>query len=936
MNKKFTLALFALITLLGNPATAANLFWTGGGSDNLWSNPDNWGGFTPVANDRLFFGGSTNLNTFNDYAAGTSFQQINFSSGAGPFVLDGNDVQLTISISSNGVIQPQLIKLNYEVTSVTNYAYGVLLQVDGAISGVGGTSVVNGGIVRLTGSNTYTGISKVDNGTLIVDSIGNVGGGSSNLGAPTNAADGTITLAAATGNGVLSYMGVGESTDRVVNLGGTSGGARLNQAGTGLLKFTSDLTATGLGNKALTLQGNTAGEGEIAGTIVDSTGNTTGLVKNGSGSWTLSGNNTFTGSTSISSGTLKLDYSINAGSKLSDTGVLALNGGTLELIGGSHSEAVASTTLNTGGTFIKQTGGTSTIALGAITFTGGAIDFDAANIATTTTGNTNGILSQRATVAGSDFAANDGSDNIVAYTGYTGFAGSMVANTNYSLAGNGSLGGNTGAASNTLKISTTGGGQSLALGASTLTLGALLFTGSNDYTISTSALNKISVALLHNYGSGNLYLGSHNGITQYGTGTTILTEVTTTNFNNTINGGTIQFSDNAQIGNISANRSITLNSGKLVADTTAGDIALNNAGNFSRTFTINEGGGTIDVIGGNSLTISGGIQSGALTGPLTFGSASSDGTIFLTGANNYQGTTVLRGGTVNLGVAENAGVTGPLGMSRAASPGSILLNGGILQYSAVNQFDYSGRFGTIAGQQYNVDTNGQNVTWSTALVSANGSLAKSGSGNLTLTAANTYTGTTSISAGTLILSGQGSIANSAAIDLENGGALDVSGVTGGFSVADGQTLRGAGSVIGEVTLSSGSTLSIGNSPGTMTFSDDLTLSSGSISDFEIDGLTAGFYDLAQGDVGSQTVTFGGTLNLIFQAGFNTAGSVQIFDFETYAGSFAVTNISGLAGGYSAIFDELTGTVTVSVIPEPSAWLLVMGGLTMVTILRRRR
>jgi len=922
IQKSLTVAIAALAVFSVHPAFAANLTWTGGGGNNLWSNPANWGGVTPAANDRLTFAGSTNLSTYNDYAPGTSFQQINFNTGAGPFVLSGNALELTISVSSNGVLQPQIIKLNYSVPTVVTYGYGTLLQVDGAISGAGGTTVVNGGILRLTGSNSYTGISKVDNGNLIVDSIGSVGGGNSNLGTPTTVANGTISLAAATGTGLLTYMGVGETTDRVINLSGTTGSARLNQSGTGHLKFSSALTATGSGVKTLSLQGSTAGTGEIAGAIVDSAGGATGLIKNGSSTWTLSGTNTFTGSTTISAGTLKLNYDTGAGgtntSKLSDTGILALNGGTVELAGGSHTEAVGSTTLATGGTFITRTSGTSKLAMGAITFTSGAIDFGAASIATTTSSNdATGILSQRATVAGSDFAKNDGSNNIVAYTGYTGFSGTMTASTNYSLAGSGSISGAVGATTNTLKITTTGAGQSLALGANALTVGALLFAGTDDYTISTSAPSKITATSLLNYGSGKLYLGSHNGITQFGTGTTILTATTTTNNNNVLNGGTVQFSNNDQIGNISANRSITLNGGKLVADTTSGSIALNNAGSFSRTFTVNDAGGTLDVIGGNALTISGAITSGANGGPLTFGSASSSGTIILTAANNYQGTTILSGGKVNLGVAEIVGTTGPLGMSRAANPGSILLNGGTMQYSAVNQNDYSGRFATIAGQKYNVDTNGQNVTWATALVSSTGTLTKSGAGNLTLTGANTYSGITTISAGTLLING------------------DNSGATGSVSVGALGTLGGSGTIGGAVTVAGN--LKPGNSPGTLTFNDALTLESTATLTLEITGISGGTFDRLIGD-GANTFTFDGTLALDNTGYSATLGdTITVFsNWAAFSGSFDSITGTNLGGGLSWDTSNLGIDGSLTVVPEPATWALLAGSLTVVMVFRRRR
>ena len=60
------------------------------------------------------------------------------------------------------------------------------------------------------------------------------------------------------------------------------------------------------------------------------------------------------------------------------------------------------------------------------------------------------------------------------------------------------------------------------------------------------------------------------------------------------------------------------------------------------------------------------------------------------------GTTTLNAGMLTLGAAEIAGTSGPLGNSVADNPGSIILNGGYLQYSDANTYDYSGRFSTAA------------------------------------------------------------------------------------------------------------------------------------------------------------------------------------------------------------------------------------------------
>lgn len=94
-------------------------------------------------------------------------------------------------------------------------------------------------------------------------------------------------------------------------------------------------------------------------------------------------------------------------------------------------------------------------------------------------------------------------------------------------------------------------------------------------------------------------------------------------------------------------------------------------------------------------------------------------------------------------------------------------------------------------------------------------LTMSGAGKLLLSAANTYTGTTTISSGTLALSTTtaNNIAGSKAIAVGGGAKFDVTGVTaaGGFVLASGQALGGSGTVAGPLTVGTGSTISAGTS-----------------------------------------------------------------------------------------------------------------------------
>src|SRR5205085_1048955 len=149
--------------------------------------------------------------------------------------------------------------------------------------------------LTLGAANTYSGATWVQNGTLSIASVNNIASpnASSSLGAPTTLANGTIALGFGTTTGVLSYTGTGETTDRVINMAGTTGGAGLDQSGTGSLVFTSAVTLTGTGAKTLTLSGSTAGTGTISGNfpggILAAAAGAVTINKTGTGTWNLTG-----------------------------------------------------------------------------------------------------------------------------------------------------------------------------------------------------------------------------------------------------------------------------------------------------------------------------------------------------------------------------------------------------------------------------------------------------------------------------------------------------------------------------------------------------------------------------------------------------------------------------------------------------------------------
>ena len=200
-------------------------------------------------------------------------------------------------------------KLVLSTAGGTNYAdnsvsSGVTLVINAKVSGAAAGAgfeycCTAGGTIALTNSaNDFTGdVLYSAAATISVPAIG-LKNAASPLGLGT-----TITFNGGAGSRLL-YTGPGETTDRILALANS---ATLDQSGTGLLKFSTAPSMTGANVKTLTLQGSTAGAGEISGVIADNSAtNKTSISKAGTGTWVLSGANTFTGTLGVTAGTLQL------------------------------------------------------------------------------------------------------------------------------------------------------------------------------------------------------------------------------------------------------------------------------------------------------------------------------------------------------------------------------------------------------------------------------------------------------------------------------------------------------------------------------------------------------------------------------------------------------------------------------------------------------
>jgi hypothetical protein len=321
-----------------------------------------------------------------------------------------------------------------------------------------------------------------------------------------------------------------------------------------------------------------------------------------------------------------------------------------------------------------------------------------------------------------------------------------------------------------------------------------------------------------------------------------------------------------------------------------------------------------------TLNAAGAIGSGSSSLSISAGSSLTTNSNVGGSANGNQYLTPQGSGTVSIANL-NAG-TGTIGLTSSTGAtfqlsGSNVINDASLINVDGAKFDLNGKTETVGGVTLvqgeikdSAATKGQLTSSTTyavqqGTVSANlagaTALTKSGSGTVTLFGTNTYTGTTTVGAGTLALSGASAnnVANSAALDVQSGATLDVTCLTSGELVlASGQTLHGTGTVSGKLKAPSGATVGPGSvsgtSTGTLLQQGNFTMATGSTLEIHIGGGTAGLYDNLSVQGG---VNLGGaTLGLLVVNSYTVKDSDE-FQILTNDGTDAVTGtFAGLPEG----------------------------------------
>lgn len=364
--------------------------------------------------------------------------------------------------------------------------------------------------------------------------------------------------------------------------------------------------------------------------------------------------------------------------------------------------------------------------------------------------------------------------------------------------------------------------------------------------------------------------------------------------------------------------------------------------NLSGTGTVNAaqytavggwGNGTLNITGGTWNQAAGGIVVGDAadlnwTGRgevnQSAGTVNADYVFLQKGSYNLNGGNLLAYGVTD---------------TKAERTGAFNFNGGTLRARDNNADFITADTVEIKSGGATIDTAGKEV-WVTKGMEGAGGLTKTGAGLLRLTGANTFSGTTAVSQGTLTVDGS---------------------LAGGVSVASGSLLKGSGTIGGSSTVNG--TLAAGNSPGQMSFSSDLSLGTGSNLVWELFGNTS--TDTAQFDrisVGGNLLAASGA-GITLDFGTTAAGSTvdwansfwdsaQSWTFLTVAGSTsgssnlsllntgfldaAGNSLSAARSGASFSLSQSGNNLVVNYVPEPSIGSLLLMGLGSLALLRARR
>ncbi|ECU5857739.1 AIDA autotransporter-like protein ShdA, partial [Salmonella enterica subsp. enterica serovar Derby] len=690
----------------------------------------------------------------------------------------------------------------------------VLENVD-ANSGWNGQSLTKtgAGTLILNAENTYTGGTTISEGTLVANNVEALGTG--------NVTD-NATLELNTGgdfdNAISGSGQVVKSGDKTLTLSGANsytGGTTIS----GGTLVASNVEALGSGDITdnATLELNTGGDFDNA---ISGSGQ---VVKSGDETLTLSGTNTYTGGTTISGGTLIATH-VNA------LGTGAIDNRASLLLDASGQFAVTDLTTESGGNTEIGAGSTlqattltqksdSTLTINLNSNTADPVIHAASQVSLAGTLDITGV----GDVLDSDPASTDDLDTFTLIASDKTIAGDFekltVAGMDADLADFITVDGRIDDTGKQYELTTALTWYADRDDAVTDAHGTFNLTNADGSFAVNTVLENVDATLDPDSATG----WDGTSLIKQGAGTLILNAENTYTVGTTISGGTLVATnvDALGSGDVTDDATLELNTGGTFDNAISGSGQVVKSGDKMLTLsgTNSYSGGTlisggtlvatnVDALGSGDVTDdatlelnTGGTFDNAISGSGQV-VKSGDDTLTLSGSNTYTGGTIISGGTL---VASNV---------EALGTGDVT-NDAVLELNTGGDFDNA--------------------------ISGSGQVVKSGDETLTLSGSNTYTGGTLISGGTLVASnvealGSGDVTNDAVLELNTGGDFTNAISGSGQVVKSGDetlTLSGANSYTGG-TLISGGTLIASNveALGTGDVTDNAVLELNTGGDFD--------------------------------------------------------------------------------------------------------
>lgn len=715
------------------------------------------------------------------------------TSNSAPFT-PGNITALGLTGGAISLSTPNSLTASTIGCSSLSVSVGANSTISGVISGTGATlTKIGSGLLNLTAANTYTGATTVSAGTLQLSNA---------LSAGTTAGGLSVTSGA-----TAEINGVSIGTEALtINGTGVDGNGALIGTGTcslsGNITLGSNTTIGGAGTMTLS--------GVISGAF--------NLTKTGNGTISLSGANTYSGTTTVSAGTLRASNATGLGAVAST--ITVANGATLDI----NAVTVGAKPISLQGSGVS--------GIGALTGTGTAAYGGTIALAADTTIGGTGTLTLSGILSGAFNLTKNGSGSVL-LSGANTYSGTTTVSVGTLRAGNATALGSIATAVSiadgaTLDINAVSvGAKPISLqGSGVGGIGALTGTGTSSYSGAITMLADTTIGGTGTFTISGVISGAFN-LTKVGTSIISLSGANTYSGSTLVSAGTLRASNAASLGSnatiitVSSGATLDINSVAIGAKPLSiSGTGVSSSGALTATGTCSYAGS----ITMSSNTTFGGAGTATVSGSIGGGfnlTKTGASTYIFSNANTYTGSTIINAGSIRISNDNQLGA-----VPGSFSSSNIILAGGTL--NSTSALTINANRGILLNANSTIQSDVTSLTYNGVISGTGFGFTKTGPGNFSLGGTNTFTGPVTISAGILTFTQSNSIANCSALTLANtaGVSLQLNSTNQTVGSLSGGGTTGGNIVLGANTLSINQTAATSYA-GTITGAGNISLTTNS-------------------------------------------------------------------------------------------------------------